>query len=148
MKGELTFSVRGGDAVASAEWVEVSSLFSSEYGYYSAAAPQRAGGRIRLGEGYYRRSYATGDYRVAFCRDGSKLVAEAIYLERKTSRGTVALVVQLVVVSASGEIVRTAYRHMPQDEQAWASKTADEVDVILNAVSTGKEILLFARKGS
>lgn len=269
MNSELTFSVRAGDEVVSAEWAEVSSLFSSAYGFYSAAAPQRAGERIRLGEGYYRRSYATGDFRVAFCRDGAKLIAEAIYLERKTSRGMVAFVVQLVVASAyrrrgiastllhavwgfsdycawgivssnastvealqsatfrkaspvamaeaadwlraevlggvpflaraewrlseresvvrtafftdrtqpaaataairarlggldegeewlavvfrhqelddlsayrnlitaSGEIVRTAYRHMPQDEQAWASKAADEVDVILNAVS-------------
>ena len=39
------------------------------------------------------------------------------------------------MIAASGEIVRTAYRHMPQDEQAWTSKT-------------GKEILLFAKKGS
>ena len=268
MNGELTFSVRVGDEVSSAEWSEVSSLFSSEYGVYSDAAPQKAGERIRLGEGYYRRSYATADYRVAFCRDGAKLIAEAVYLERKTSRGMVVLVVQLVVaaayrrrgiastllhsvwgfsdycawgivssnaytiealqsatfrkaspavmaesaewlreevlsgvpflarsewrlsghesvvgtafftdrtqssesaadirarmgalaegeewlavvfrhqepddlssyrsmIAASDEIVRTAYRHMPQDEQAWASRTADEIDVVLNAV--------------
>ena len=268
MNRELTFSVRSGDEVPSAEWAEVSSLFSSEYGFYSVAAPQRAGERIRLGEGYYRRSYATGDYRVALCRDGAKLIAEAIYLERKTSRGMVALVVQLVVaaeyrrrgvastllhavwgfsdyyawgivssnantvealqaatfrkaspsvmaesadwlrtevldgvpflaqaewrlseresvavttfftdrthpsesaaavrarlgglaegeewlavvfrhqepddfsvyrgmIAASDEIVRTAYRHMPQGDQAWASKAADEIDVVLSAV--------------
>lgn len=268
VKSELTFSVRVGDEVSSAEWAEVSSLFSSEYGYYSAAAPRKAGERIRLGADYYRRSYATGDYRVAFCRDGSRLVAETIYLERKTSCGTVAFVVQLVVaaeyrrrgvastllhavwgfsdyfawgivssnahtiealqgatfrkaspaemaasatwlrdevlsgipflaqvewrlaeresvavtafytarnqsddstaavraqlgalaegeewlavvfrhqapddlsayrsiLAASDEIVRDAYRRMPQDEQAWAFKTADEVDVVLNAV--------------
>ena len=268
MTGELTFSVRAGDEVSSAEWSEVSTLFSSEYGVYSDAAPQKAGERIRLGEGYYRRSYATADYRVAFCRNGAKLIAEAIYLERKTGRGMVALVVQLVVaaayrrrgiastllhsvwgfsdycawgivssnaytiealqgatfrkaspaamaesadwlreevlsgvpflaqsewrlsgresivntafftertqseestadirarlgalaegeewlavvfrhqepddlsayrsmIAASDEIVRRAYRHMPQDEQAWASRTADEIDVVLNAV--------------
>ena len=99
VRAELTFSVRAGDEVSSAEWAEVSSLFSSEYGFYSKAAPQRAGERIRLCEGYYRRSYATDGYRVAFCRDGARLVAEAIYLERKTSRGMVALVVQLVVAA-------------------------------------------------
>ena len=270
VRAELTFSVRTGDEVSSAEWTEVSSLFSSEYGFYSKAAPQRAGERIRLSEGYYRRSYATDGYRVAFCRDGARLVAEAIYLERKTSRGMVALVVQLVVaaeyrrrgvastllhsvwgfsdyyawgivssnantvealqaatfrrasptvmaecgdwlrtevldgipflskaewrlseresvvvtsfftdrtrssdstaavgarlgmlaegeewlavvfrhqepddfssyrnmVAASGEIVRDAYRHMPQGDHAWASKTADEIDVVLDAVPT------------
>lgn len=99
MGAELTFSVRSGDEVSAAEWAEVSSLFSSEYGVYSETAPQKAGERIRLGENYYRRSYATDDYRVAFCRDGERLIAEAIYLERKTNRGTVALVVQLVVAA-------------------------------------------------
>ena len=268
VNAELTFSVRTGDEVSSAEWAEVSSLFSTEYGFYSAAAPRKAGERICLGVGYYQRFYATDDYRVAFCRDGSRLVAEAIYLERKTDRGMVALVVQLVVaaeyrrqgiastllhsvwgfsdyyawgivssnastiealqsatfrkaspaimaesaewlraevfaavpflakadwriseresvagtafytdrtqpsgstnsvcarlgalaegeewiavvfrhqvlddfsayrsmISASGEIVRDAYRHMPQDEQMWASKTSDEIDFVLNAI--------------
>lgn len=99
MSGELTFSVRAGSEVSPAEWAEVSSLFSTEYGFYSKAAPRNAGERIRLSEGYYRRSYATGDYRVALCRDGEGLIAEAIYLERRTSRGMVALVVQLVVAA-------------------------------------------------
>ena len=268
MAGEFLFSVRVGNEVSSAEWAEVSSLFSSEYGVYSDTAPQKAGERIRMGEGYYRRSYATADYRVAFCRDGTKLIAEAVYLERETSRGMVVLVVQLVVaaayrrrgiastllhsvwgfsnycawgivssnaftiealqdatfrrasptvmaesadwlreevlggipflaqsewriseresivntafftdrtqfpeatadirtrlgalsegeewlavvfrhqepddlssyrsmIAASDEIVRSAYRHMPQNEQMWASKTADEIDVVLSAV--------------
>lgn len=268
MKKELTFSVRAGSDVSSVEWAEVSSLFSTEYGFYSVVAPRKAGERICLGAGYYQRFYATDDYRVAFCRDGSQLVAEAIYLERKTDRGMVALVVQLVVaaeyrrhgiastllhsvwgfsdyyawgivssnaytiealqsatfrkaspaimaesaewlraevfaavpflakadwriseresvagtafytdrtqpsgstnsvcarlgvlaegeewlavvfrhqepddlsayrsmIAASGEIVRAAYRHMPQNEQRWASRTADEIDVVLNAV--------------
>ena len=76
---KLDFSVIGGDAVSSRQWREVSALFSSAYGFYSERAPQRAGERIRLGVGYYERSYATPDYRVAFCRDGEALVAEAIY---------------------------------------------------------------------
>lgn len=269
MAGELTFSVRSGDEVSSSEWAEVSALFSAEYGVYSAAAPRKAGERIRLGTDYYRRFYATDSFRVAFCRDGERLVAEAIYLERKTGRGMVAFVVQLVVASeyrrrgvastllhsvwgfsdyyawgivssnaftvealqgatfrkaspavmaesadwlraevlakvpflaqaewrldermsvaatsfftdrtqpaestaavrarlgelaegeewlavvfrhqelddfsayrsmiaASGEIVREAYRHMPQSEQAWALKTADEIDVVMAGVS-------------
>ena len=93
----LSFSVSVGNEVSDAEWAAVSALFSSEYGVYSAAAPSRAGERIRLGTGYYRRAYANGQYRVALCRDGDRLVAHAIYLERMTLRGQVALVVQLVV---------------------------------------------------
>ena len=97
---KLDFSVIGGDAVSSRQWREVSALFSSAYGFYSERAPQRAGERIRLGVGYYERSYATPDYRVAFCRDGEALVAEAIYREVETERGRVAFVVQLVVAEA------------------------------------------------
>ena len=93
----LSFSVSVGNEVSDAAWAAVSALFSSEYGVYSTAAPSRAGERIRLGTGYYRRAYANGQYRVALCRDGDRLVAHAIYLERMTSRGQVALVVQLVV---------------------------------------------------
>ena len=273
----LSFFVSVGNEVSDAEWAAVSALFSSEYGVYSAAAPSRAGERIRLGVAYYRRAYANGQYRVALCRDGDRLVAHAIYLERMTSRGQVALVVQLVVagpyrrqgiastllhaiwgfsnyyawgivssnaftiealesatfrkaspavmaesenwlreevmsgvpflaqaerrlsgdeaivntafftdrtqsgestadirarlgelaegeewlavvfrhqepddlsayrsmIAASGEIVRAAYRHMPQNEQRWASRTADEIDVVLNAVpALAKDALL------
>lgn len=97
---KLDFSVISGDAVSSCQWREVSALFSSAYGFYSERAPRRAGERIRLGSGYYERSYATPDYRVAFCRDGEALVAEAIYREVETERGRVAFVVQLVVVEA------------------------------------------------
>lgn len=97
---KLDFSVVGGDAVSSCQWQEVSALFSSAYGFYSDRAPRRAGERIRLGVGYYERSYATPDYHVAFCRDGEALVAEAIYREVETERGRVAFVVQLVVAEA------------------------------------------------
>lgn len=93
----LSFSVRIGAEVSDAEWAAVSALFSSEYGFYSAAAPDRAGERIRLGTGYYRRAYADDRYRVVLCRDEDRLVAHAIYLERMTSRGQIAFVVQLVV---------------------------------------------------
>lgn len=97
---KLDFSVISGDAVSSCQWREVSVLFSSSYGYYSDLSPRRAGERIRLGPGYYERSYATPDYHVAFCRDGDALVAEAIYREVETERGRVAFVVQLVVAEA------------------------------------------------
>ena len=79
-EGILTYSVRPGSALDDAEWGEVSELFSSAYGVYSDKEPSgRAGRRIRLSPGYYRRSYASDDYRVAFCRDGGRLVAEGVY---------------------------------------------------------------------
>lgn len=96
----LNFSVISGNKVTSCQWQEVSALFSSSYGFYSMCAPHRAGERIRLGAGYYARSYATPDYSVAFCRDGESLVAEAIYRDVETNRGRVAFVVQLVVAES------------------------------------------------
>ena len=94
----LTYSVRSGSALSDDEWAEVSELFSSSYGFYSQNDPSgRAGRRIRLSPDYYRRSYATDTYRVAFCRNNERLVAEAVYRECDTSRGRAAFVVQLVV---------------------------------------------------
>ena len=55
------------------------------------------GGRIRLGAGYYLANYANPLFRVATCRAGSRLIAQAVYLECDTPRGKVSLVVQLVV---------------------------------------------------
>ena len=97
----LTYSVRSGLALGDAEWTEVSELFSASYGLDSQEDPSgRAGRRIRLSPAYYRRAYASNDYRVAFCRDGARLVAEAVSRERETSRGRAAFVVQLVVDEA------------------------------------------------
>ena len=97
MKAFCTYSVCSGDEMTSALWTEVSELFSTEYGYYSEKSPIRPGGRIRMGVKRYERSYANADYRVALCRDGERLVAEAVYKEIPTSCGKVAFVVQLVV---------------------------------------------------
>ena len=96
----LNFSVINGDKVSACQWQEVATLFSSAYGFYSKLSPRRPGERIRLGAGYYARAYASSDYRVAFCRDGDSLVAEAIYREVETNRGRIAFVVQLVVAEA------------------------------------------------
>ena len=94
----LTYSVRSGSALGDAEWAEVSTLFSSAYGFYSQKDPSgRAGRRIRLSSSYYRRSYANDAYQVAVCHDGESLVAEAIFRVCDTSRGRAAFVVQLVV---------------------------------------------------
>jgi len=95
----LSYSVTRGDRMSSEQWLAASELFSAEYGFYSRSAPQHAGARIRLGPRYYERSYAASDYWVAFCHDGARHVGQAIYREVVTSRGRVALVVQLVVAS-------------------------------------------------
>ena len=83
-----------------AQWQAVSRLFSTEYGVYSQSSPVRAGLRVRLGVGYYQRNYANEDCRVALCFAGEDLIGHAIYREFVTSRGKVALVVQLVVAEA------------------------------------------------
>jgi len=100
---KLNFTVLPGEGVSASVWSEVSALFSSEYGFYSQQAPLKAGERIRLGVGYYEKSYAKQGFSVALCRDGERLVAHVIYCERMTTRGRTALVVQLVVAEA--------YRH-------------------------------------
>jgi len=100
---KLNFTVLPGASVTAPVWGEVSALFSSEYGFYSLSAPQKAGERIRMGVKYYEKSYAQPGFSVALCRDGERLVAHAVYSECETSRGRVALVVQLVVADA--------YRH-------------------------------------
>lgn len=100
---KLNFTVLPGASITAPVWGEVSALFSSEYGFYSLSAPQKAGERIRMGVKYYEKSYAQPGFSVALCRDGERLVAHAVYFECETSRGRVALVVQLVVACA--------YRH-------------------------------------
>ena len=94
----LTYSVRLGSSLDDSEWAEVSELFSSSYGVYSEKEPSgRAGRRIRLSPSYYRRSYANESYQIAVCRDGKRLVAEAVFRVCDTTRGRAAFVVQLVV---------------------------------------------------
>ena len=96
----VQYSVFKGGEMTLAQWQAVSRLFSTEYGFYSPSSPVRAGLRVRLGVGYYRRNYANDDCRVALCFAGEDLIGHAIYREFVTSRGKVALVVQLVVAEA------------------------------------------------
>ena len=102
LKGDdLKYSICSGEVFGDAEWEEVAGLFSSSYGIYSQRDPAgRAGLQIRLSPGYYRRTYASDAYRVAVCREGERLVAEAVLRVCETSRGRAALVVQLVVEEA------------------------------------------------
>ena len=95
---KLRYLVCSGSGLGDAEWAEVSELFSSSYGFYSEKEPSgRAGRRIRLSPSYYRRAYASDTYLIAICREGEKLVAEAVFRAYETSRGCAAFVVQLVV---------------------------------------------------
>ena len=96
---KLRYSVCSGAALGDAEWAEVSELFSSSYGFYSERDPSgRAERRIRLSPSYYRRVYATDAYRVAACREGEKLVAEAAFCVYETPRGQAVLVEQLGIL--------------------------------------------------
>ena len=97
----LKSSVRSGAELGDAESADVARLFPASYGIYSQRDPAgRAGRQIRLLPGYYRRAYASDDYWVAVCREGERLVAEAVFRVCETSHGRAALVVQLVVEGA------------------------------------------------
>ena len=91
------YSVTPGDRLGRPLAKELAALFSSAYGKWSRRSPVNPGGRIRLGAGYYLANYANPLFRVATCRAGSRLIAQAVYLECDTPRGKVSLVVQLVV---------------------------------------------------
>lgn len=99
-KGRVySFSVVEGRNLSTELCGELSRVFSSSYGTWSADAPAplRPGGKIRMSPDKYREWYGTDDFRFALCRAGGILVGHAVYAERETSRGRVALVVQLVV---------------------------------------------------
>jgi len=78
---------------------ELSEVFSTSYGVWSdvAPAPLRPGSRIRMSASKYLADYANSDFKVILCRNGETLVGHAVFMEKPTSKGRVALVVQLVV---------------------------------------------------
>jgi len=99
---DYTYSLITGDKLTLPVAEELSRVFSSSYGRWSALAPKplRPGDRIRMSPTMYMRDYAKHDIRFAMCRRDGELVGQAIFVERETSRGRVALVVQLVVLEA------------------------------------------------
>ena len=97
MTPHYDYSVITGDKLGEQLARELAGLFSSAYGKWSRRSPLNAGRNIRLGARYYLENYSGRQYRIATCRDGGRLIAQAVYLERKTPRGDVSLVVQLVV---------------------------------------------------
>ena len=81
---------------------ELSRVFSSSYGRWSALAPSplRPGEKIRMSPAMYMRDYAKSDSRFAMCRKDGELVGQAIFVERDTAKGKIVLVVQLVVLES------------------------------------------------
>ena len=81
---------------------ELSRVFSSSYGRWSALAPSplRPGEKIRMSPAMYMRDYAKSDIRFAMCRKDGELVGQAIFVERDTAKGKIVLVVQLVVLES------------------------------------------------
>lgn len=99
---DYRYSMITGDKLTLPVAEELSRVFSSSYGRWSALAPKplRPGEKIRMSPGMYMRDYAKSDIRFAMCRKEGELVGQAIFVERETSKGKVALVVQLVVLEA------------------------------------------------
>lgn len=97
-----TFEIVRGDALTNEICRELSAVFSSSYGRWNADVPppRKPGGRIRMRWEAYRDWYARPEYQFALCRNEGHLVGQAVYLERETSRGKIAFVVQLVVDEA------------------------------------------------
>lgn len=96
---KYSFEALIGDRLTADLAKELSEVFSSSYGVWSnvAPAPLRPGSRIRMSASKYLADYANSDFRVILCRSGERLVGHAVFMEKLTSKGRVALVVQLVV---------------------------------------------------
>ena len=127
------FSVVSGEDLDPELAAGLARLFSSSYGRWSVKSPVNPGRAIRLGAGYYLKNYARSPYRVAVCRDGRRLIAQAIYIDKMTSRGRVSLVVQLVVdKSYRRQGVATALLHAIwgfSDYYAWGIVTSSPCTV-------------------
>lgn len=101
----LRYKTVSGNKVSDALIDEIKTLFDSSYGVWSLAYPPKqslAGKPISFPRKnyveYFRGSTEYGgDCDLVLCYDGGKLVGEAIYVNRDTVRGKVAIVVQLVV---------------------------------------------------
>ena len=94
-----SFEALPGDRITVSLANELSEVFSSSYGVWSDAAPAplRPGSRIRMSASKYLADYANSDFKVILCRNGKSLVGHAVFMEKQTLKGRVALVVQLVV---------------------------------------------------
>lgn len=94
-----SFEAMPGDRLTADLAKELSEVFSSSYGVWSdsAPAPLRPGARIRMSVAKYMADYANSNYKIIVCRNGQSTVGHAVFMEKQTTKGRVALVVQLVV---------------------------------------------------
>ncbi len=94
-----SFEAITGDRLTADLAKELSEVFSSSYGVWSdsAPAPLRPGARIRMSVAKYMADYANSNYKIIVCRHGQRTVGHAVFMEKQTTKGRVALVVQLVV---------------------------------------------------
>lgn len=121
MVSKYDYSVTLGDRLGRPLAKELAALFSSAYGKWSRRSPVNPGGRIRLGADYYLKNYGNGLFRIATCRAGTRLIAQAVDLEDAYSQ----------IVDCSGRFVAEAYRRQPQARQKWAAKAGEEMDNLL-----------------
>lgn len=113
-----SFEILSGDKMTGDLAKELSEGFSSSYGAWSDAAPAPLcpGAQIRMSVSRYLSDYANANFKVVLCRDGKQLIGHAVYLSKQTTKGLVALVVQLVVSpshrqkSVATEMMRRVWR--------------------------------------
>lgn len=102
---KLHYKTISGKKITDSLIADVKRLFDTSYGVWSKTFPPTldlAGKQIKFPlknyiEYFRGSSEYDGECDMALCYDGDKLVGEAIYVNKHTSRGNVAIVVQLVV---------------------------------------------------
>ena len=102
LQQEYKISAFSGAELTHGKADEISRLFSENYGRWSDDPPTgvEAGGQIRMSAAKYLDWYSNPKFRFVCCRRGGELVGEAVYLDKETTRGRVAVVLQLVVAEA------------------------------------------------
>lgn len=96
---EYSISAFTGAELTPSKADEIYRLFSENYGRWCDDPPTgvKAGGQIRMSAGKYLDWYSDPKFRFVCCRRGDELVGEAVYLDKETTLGRVAVVLQLVV---------------------------------------------------
>ena len=81
--------------------MEISDLYSNNYGYYSKESKIKPGERIRYSVDMYKRNYIKDNFYISYAKDEEEtLTGFAIYIRKKYSNDhTITWVVQLVVDS-------------------------------------------------
>ena len=94
------FFTKAANSLSEDEIIEISDLFSSNYGKYSEAHPDKLkqGKQIKLSPNYYKRNMTANDYTyVALAYFEKELIGQAFYVIETTDKGNATWVTQLVV---------------------------------------------------